>query len=66
MKFRKKPVVITAEQWDGTPENAQCLIEWVCQEGHLDATFVQDSVKTVICIPTPESLVPVPGKPEQP
>lgn len=28
MKFRKKPVVIEAVQWDGTPEVASRIVEW--------------------------------------
>lgn len=32
-KFRKKPVVIEAMQWDGTPEDATDIIDWVLANG---------------------------------
>jgi hypothetical protein len=28
-RYRKKPVVIEAMQWDGTPEDATPIIDWV-------------------------------------
>lgn len=28
IKFRKKPIVVEAIQWDGTPDRAQEIIEW--------------------------------------
>lgn len=30
-QFRKKPVVIEAIQWDGTPEGATPIIDWILQ-----------------------------------
>ena len=32
-KYRKKPVVIEAMQWDGTAEGATPIIEWVLSNG---------------------------------
>lgn len=32
-KFRKKPVVIEAMQWDGTPEEATPVINWMLDGG---------------------------------
>jgi hypothetical protein len=32
-RFRKKPVVIEAMQWDGTPEGATPIIDWVLRGG---------------------------------
>jgi len=28
-RYRKKPVVIEAHHWDGTPESARAIIDWV-------------------------------------
>lgn len=28
-RIRKRPIVIFAEQWDGTPEGAERIISWV-------------------------------------
>lgn len=33
-KYRKKPVVIEAIQFDGTPERATEIIDWVIAGGH--------------------------------
>ncbi len=33
MKYRKKPVVIEAMQWDGTPEGATPIINWILEGG---------------------------------
>lgn len=32
-KYRKRPVVIEAMQWDGTPEGATLIIDWVLANG---------------------------------
>lgn len=32
-KYRKKPVIVEAMQWDGTPEGATPIIDWVLQNG---------------------------------
>ena len=32
-KFRKKPVVIEAMQWDGTAEGATPILDWALDEG---------------------------------
>lgn len=32
-KFRKKPVVIEANQWDGSLDEATSIIAWVLQKG---------------------------------
>jgi hypothetical protein len=37
-KFRKKPVEIDAMQWDGAPENAGLIIDWMLANG-TTATF---------------------------
>jgi hypothetical protein len=31
-RFRKKPVVVEAVQWDGTPEGATPIIDWMLSE----------------------------------
>ena len=33
MKYRKRPVVIEAEQWDGTMEKALHIVRWIVREG---------------------------------
>jgi hypothetical protein len=33
-KYRKKPVVIEAVQWDGGAENATPIIDWILSSGH--------------------------------
>jgi len=33
VKFRKKPVVIEAHQWDGSVPNAQLIVGWIQQGG---------------------------------
>lgn len=33
IKYRKRPVVIEAMQWDGTAENADAIISWVLANG---------------------------------
>ncbi|BDZ40801.1 hypothetical protein GCM10025865_01000 [Paraoerskovia sediminicola] len=36
-KFRKKPVIIEAMQWDGTPEGATPIINWILETGERSA-----------------------------
>lgn len=38
-RFRKKPVEIEAMQWDGTPEGATPIIDWVLASGERSARF---------------------------
>jgi hypothetical protein len=38
-KYRKKPVVIEAALWDGTPEGATPLIDWMLGAGERSARF---------------------------
>ena len=47
MKFRKKPVVIEAEQWDGNTETANKLLRWA--NGQIMWHFNQNilSIKTL-------------------
>jgi len=33
MKYQKRPVVIEAEQWDGTAEDATRIIDWMLYHG---------------------------------
>lgn len=33
MKYRKKPVVVEAMQWDGTAEGATSIVDWVLISG---------------------------------
>ena len=33
MKYRKKPVTVEAVQWDGTPEDATPIINWILDTG---------------------------------
>jgi hypothetical protein len=35
-RYRKRPVVIEAMQWDGTPEGATPIIDWVLRSGPAD------------------------------
>ena len=39
MKYRKKPVVIDAIQWDGTAENASVIIDWILSSGSRSARY---------------------------
>jgi hypothetical protein len=32
-RYRKRPVVISAMQWDGTAEGATPIIDWILQSG---------------------------------
>ncbi|TDP29884.1 hypothetical protein [Nocardia ignorata] len=34
-QYRKKPVVITAMEWDGTAEGATAVIQWILDNGGL-------------------------------
>lgn len=38
-QWRKKPVIIDAAQWDGTPEGATPLIDWMLGAGERSARF---------------------------
>lgn len=42
MKYRKKPIIIDAIQWDGTVETAQFLVRW--GEGHIIWYFNQNYI----------------------
>lgn len=33
MKYRKKPIIIEAHQWDGTVEGATPIIDWILTNG---------------------------------
>jgi hypothetical protein len=39
MKFRKRPVVIEARQWDGTAEEASHIIDWILDSGSRPARY---------------------------
>jgi len=39
MKFRKKPVVIDAKQWDGTAKCATTIINWILESGSRSARY---------------------------
>jgi hypothetical protein len=38
-KYRKKPVVIDAVQWDGTPRGATPIIDWILSTSELSARW---------------------------
>jgi hypothetical protein len=46
MRVRKRPVEVTAEQWDGTAEGAAEIITWVRAEGGT-ARYLDDCVDTL-------------------
>lgn len=49
-KFRKKPLVIEAMQWDGTPEDASDILDWVLAHGgtaRYHSTMLVDTSPTV-------------------
>lgn len=61
MRFRKKPVVIEARQWDGTAEGASSIIDWILTGEH-SARYhdVSDDVpgaRTGIAIDTLEGTI---------
>ncbi len=39
MRFRKRPVEIDAEKFDGTPESGAAIVEWARQFGVEDVEF---------------------------
>jgi len=39
MRFRKKPVVIEAKQWDGTAKSAGPIIDWILTSGSRSARY---------------------------
>ena len=47
MKFRKKPVVIEAMQWDGTAKGAGPIIDWALDHG---ATIVYECSNPERCV----------------
>lgn len=51
MKFRKKPVVIEAMQWDGSATSANAIAKWVDQPWGVDPS------RTVLEVPTLEGLM---------
>lgn len=52
-RFRKKPVVIEAVQWDGTAEGAGPIINWVL-EGEQVARYLDDATPHILQIQTLE------------
>lgn len=61
-RFRKKPVVIEARQWDGTAEGATPIVDWILQTGTRSARYhdVTDDVpnaRTEIAIDTLEGTI---------
>lgn len=42
-RFRKRPVVIEAMRWDGTPEGATPIIDWVLADGPADGPVARYS-----------------------
>lgn len=68
-RFRKKPVTVEAMHWDGTPEGATPIIDWVLQNGEQVARYHDDPprVHSEACrcdgryiVPGPERPVPCP------
>jgi hypothetical protein len=54
MRYRKKPVVIDAVQWDGTAEGAIPIIDWILR---CDATARYDDDPAAIYIDTLEGTM---------
>ena len=61
MKFRKKPVVIEARQWDGTADGASPIIDWILTGEHAaryhDASDDVPRARTEIAIDTLEGTI---------
>lgn len=38
-KYRKKPVVIEAVQWDGTAKGSTQIIDWILKNGERSARY---------------------------
>lgn len=64
MKFRKKPVVIEAMQWDGTANGATPIIDWTLSHGSTAGYRCSDPERCsereddhTIAIPTPEGTM---------
>jgi len=56
--YRKKPVVVNAVQWDGTPEGATEIIDWIlAQPGGRTARYVDDDPPAHITIDTLEGTM---------
>ena len=53
MRFRKKPIVIEAMQWDGSDKSAQEILNWANQRW-LYAANNHDKLVTKMIIPTLE------------
>lgn len=53
MEYRKKPVVVVAEPFTGTSENAQCLVAWIVESGQM-ARIIPNNGVLEIEIVTPE------------
>lgn len=45
-KYRKRPVVIEAMQWDGTAEGATPIIDWVLRTGERAAYYYEPQPET--------------------
>lgn len=43
-KFRKKPIVIDAMQWDGTAEGATPVIDWILTTGQHAARYHEEYI----------------------
>lgn len=56
-KFRKKPVVIEAVQWDGSSRMARNIVDWIERGGHSAQTDVLDGGHEVIFIETLEGTM---------
>lgn len=55
-KYRKKPVIIEAQRWDGTAEGATPIINWVL-EGGSTARYRDDDAHLAIAIDTLEGTM---------
>lgn len=58
MKYRKKPLVVEARQWDGTEEAATEIITWI--QAH------DQHAEYVVCVPARRSRTGVLLEPMQP
>ena len=54
MRFRKKPVEIEAVRWDGTPESATRVIDWVLSQGGTANYICDNGVADGECDLNPE------------
>ena len=57
IKYRKKPVVIEAWRWDGTPDGATPIIDWILSVGDRTARYDDADEPAVLLIHTLEGTM---------